>query len=376
MVNVRLVGVTKRFGKLEAVRSANLQMSKGEFFTMLGPSGCGKTTTLRIIAGFYTPDEGEVYFDDRLMNYVAVWKRNIGMVFQNYALWPHMNVEENVAYGLRMRKIGKKETEDRVKKSLDLVGLATLERRYPTQLSGGQQQRVALARALVIEPSVLLLDEPLSNLDAKIRASVRSELRRLQQQLKITTIYVTHDQEEALVLSDRIAVMDRGLVQQISTPRELYEKPETSFVADFMGTSNFIKGTLAAIRQDRGLVEVETSSGLLAALGEERLRKGEKVILSVRPEDVIVLEQGRDMGEQGLNRIEGQIKFASYMGSLIRYEAVTKNGEIFKIDLRNPREHKVMQQGEHVTLAFKPTATLVIPLEHGEQASSENTRSS
>ena len=221
MVNVRLVDVTKRFGKLDAVKAANLQVSKGEFFTMLGPSGCGKTTTLRIIAGFYEPDEGEVYFDQKLMNYVAVWKRNIGMVFQNYALWPHMSVEDNVSYGLRMRKIGKKEADERVKRALDLVGLSAFEKRFPSQLSGGQQQRVALARALVIEPTVLLLDEPLSNLDAKIRASVRSELRKLQQQLKITTIYVTHDQEEALVLSDRIAVIDKGIVQQISTPREL-----------------------------------------------------------------------------------------------------------------------------------------------------------
>jgi len=363
MVSVRLVDVTKRFGKLEAVSRASLHVSKGEFFTMLGPSGCGKTTTLRIIAGFYTPDEGEVYFDEKLMNYVAVWKRNIGMVFQNYALWPHMNVEDNVAYGLRMRKIGKKETEDRVRKSLDLVGLTGFEKRYPSQLSGGQQQRVALARALVIEPSVLLLDEPLSNLDAKIRASVRSELRKLQQQLKITTVYVTHDQEEALVLSDRIAVMDKGLMQQVSTPRELYEKPKTSFVADFMGTSNFIKGTVTAIDQSRGLVEVKTFSGSLTGLGEERLRKGREVILSVRPEDVTMLEEGRGPVEEDLNKVEGQVRFASYMGSLIRYEVATKNGEIFKIDIRNPREHKLLPEGRPVTLAFKPTASLAIPLE-------------
>ncbi|RLF25672.1 MAG: ABC transporter ATP-binding protein, partial [Thermoprotei archaeon] len=257
MVSVKLVEVTKRFGDFVAVDHISFHVREGEFFTLLGPSGCGKTTTLRLIAGFYKPDEGEIYFDNKLVNDLPPWKRNIGMVFQNYALWPHMNVWDNIAYGLKVRKIPRREIEKRVKEAIRLVGLEGLEKRKPSQLSGGQQQRVALARALVIEPQVLLLDEPLSNLDAKVRAQLRVEIRKLQKKLKITTIYVTHDQEEALSISDRVAVMSHGRILQIGTPREVYENPSSRFIADFIGMSNFIEGTVKELHPPMALIEAK-----------------------------------------------------------------------------------------------------------------------
>ncbi|MEB3806812.1 MAG: ABC transporter ATP-binding protein, partial [Desulfurococcales archaeon] len=230
MTRIRLEDVTKIYGGVVAVDHANIDIEHGEFFTIIGPSGCGKTTTLRIIAGFEVPEEGKVYFDDRDVTYVKPYERNTAMVFQNYALWPHMTVYDNIAYGLRLRKVPEDEIRRRVEKVLDLVDLHGLENRYPLQLSGGQQQRVALARALVVEPSVLLLDEPLSNLDAKLRLEMREELRNLQKRLGITTVYVTHDQLEALSMSDRIAVMNKGRILQVGTPEELYMRPRNLFV--------------------------------------------------------------------------------------------------------------------------------------------------
>src|SRR3989338_10519788 len=222
--------VVKRFGSVTAVDRASLDVGDGELFTLLGPSGCGKTTLLRLVAGFYRPDACEIVFGERVVNALPPYERNIGMVFQNYALWPHLTVFANVAYGLRLRKLGRREVESRVMEGLRKVNLSGLEGRYPGQLSGGQQQRVALARALVLNPDFLLLDEPLSNLDAKIRVQGRAESRRLQQALGITTVYVTHDQEEALSLSDRVAVMRDGQVQQVAAPKALYERPATRFV--------------------------------------------------------------------------------------------------------------------------------------------------
>ncbi|HET8679323.1 MAG TPA: ABC transporter ATP-binding protein, partial [bacterium] len=224
-MQVRLTDVVKRFKSVEALSGVSLTITDGEFFTLLGPSGCGKTTTLRIIAGFYDPDAGTVFFDETPMNGVPPAERGIGIVFQNYALWPHMTVFENIAYGLQIQRVAAAEITRRAAATIQQVGLKGLEARTPGQLSGGQQQRVAVARALVLNPRVLLLDEPLSNLDAKVRGRLRSEIRRLQQELRITTVYVTHDQEEALVLSDRIAVMDAGRVQQVGTPTDLYERP-------------------------------------------------------------------------------------------------------------------------------------------------------
>src|SRR5881296_4046773 len=258
-MRIRIDGVVKRFGAVTAVDRAELTIEDGELFTLLGPSGCGKTTLLRLLAGFYQPDAGQIRFGDRVVSGLPPYERNIGMVFQNYALWPHMTVRANVAYGLRLRKLAPAEIETRLAEGLRKVNLVGFESRYPGQLSGGQQQRVALARALVLNPDILLLDEPLSNLDAKIRVQVRAEIRKLQQELGITTVYVTHDQEEALSLADRVAVMRDGQVLQLAPPKTLYERPANRFVADFVGTNNFLPGVCRG--PTAGGVAVETGIG-------------------------------------------------------------------------------------------------------------------
>jgi ABC-type Fe3+/spermidine/putrescine transport system ATPase subunit len=248
-MNIQLKDMVKRFGALEAVSHVSLDIQDGELFTLLGPSGCGKTTILRLIGGFHKPDHGEIFFGQKEVSGIPPYERNIGMVFQNYALWPHMTIADNVAYGLKIKKTSSEETARKVKRALSLVNLTGLEKRYPGQLSGGQQQRVALARALVLNPDVLLLDEPLSNLDAKIRQQVRAEIRKLQKDLAITAIYVTHDQEEALTLSDRIAVLDHGKLQQLGSPQDLYQRPQNAFVADFIGIYNLIPGLVKEIQE-------------------------------------------------------------------------------------------------------------------------------
>src|SRR4030095_587845 len=251
---VRLENIGKRYGDIWAVRHVDLEIAKGEFYTLLGPSGCGKTTLLRTIAGFVSPDEGAVFLDGHSVNHLPPWKRNLGMVFQNYALWPHMTVFENVAFGLKERKIPRREIEPRVMEALEQVGLKGTEQRRPSQLSGGQQQRVALARTLVIQPRVLLLDEPLSNLDAKLRIEMRLELLKLQGRLGLTTIYVTHDQEEALAMSTRIAVIYQGHIAQAGSPREIYEQPANEFVAEFVGQSNLLPGKILNVEPGRATV--------------------------------------------------------------------------------------------------------------------------
>jgi len=262
-MDIQLQDIVKKFGALEAVSHVSLEIRDGELFTLLGPSGCGKTTLLRLIGGFYRPDHGDIRFDGKSVIPIPPYGRNIGMVFQNYALWPHMTIVGNITYGLKLKKIPGPEISEKVSRVLKLVNLVGLEKRYPGQLSGGQQQRVALARALVLNPDVLLLDEPLSNLDAKIRIQVRAEIRKLQKDLAITTIYVTHDQEEALTLSDRIAVVDRGKLQQLGTPRDLYERPENPFVADFIGINNLIAGKVLKIESVGRSMQVETQVGPL-----------------------------------------------------------------------------------------------------------------
>src|SRR5512136_363606 len=246
-MNIKLDDVVKRFGTLEAVSHVSLDIKDGELFTLVG--------------GFHKPDQGRIYFGDKEVSALAPYERNIGMVFQNYALWPHMTISNNVAYGLKLKKIVASEIAEKVSRALKLVNLTGLENRYPGQLSGGQQQRVALARALVLNPDVLLLDEPLSNLDAKIRIQVRAEIRKLQKDLGITTIYVTHDQEEALTLSDRIAVIDHGKLQQLGSPKDLYEKPVTPFVADFIGINNLIPGEIREVNPTERWMKVETMVG-------------------------------------------------------------------------------------------------------------------
>jgi iron(III) transport system ATP-binding protein len=358
-MNIKLEDVVKRFGTLEAVSRVSLDIKDGELFTLLGPSGCGKTTILRLVGGFHKPDQGEIYFGDREVSALAPYERNIGMVFQNYALWPHMTIANNVAYGLKLKKMAASEIAGKVSRALKLVNLTGLENRYPGQLSGGQQQRVALARALVLNPDVLLLDEPLSNLDAKIRIQVRAEIRKLQKDLGITTIYVTHDQEEALTLSDRIAVTNFGKLQQIGSPRDLYERPENSFVADFIGINNLIPGEIREMNPAQCWMKAETKVGPLLCDYRERFKTGDKCVISVRPETATI-GTSQEISKE-FNRISGNISFAYYIGNTIRYDVEINSGLLFKVDVENPWEHQVFSIGEKVHIRFPIKMTLGIP---------------
>ena len=337
---------------MAAVDGASLEIGDGELFTLLGPSGCGKTTLLRLMAGFYTPDGGEIWFGQRRVDALRPYERNIGMVFQNYALWPHMTVRANVAYGLTLRKLDRATIAERVAAGLDKVNLAGLELRYPGQLSGGQQQRVALARALVLNPDILLLDEPLSNLDAKIRVQVRAEIRKLQRELGITTVYVTHDQEEALSLSDRVAVMRDGKVLQVAAPKELYERPVGRFVADFVGTNNFLAGTCREIAADR--LCAETPIGLVRGSLTPKVRAGDRCVLAIRPENIA-------LGAVHENTFAGRIALASYLGSTLRYDVTVRDDVVLKVDVGDPWHHELLPPGTPVHVTFPASAALTLP---------------
>ncbi len=358
-MNIRLKDMVKRFGALEAVSHISLDIQDGELFTLLGPSGCGKTTILRLIGGFHKPDCGEIYFGEREVSAIPPYERNIGMVFQNYALWPHMTIFDNVAYGLKIKRTSRVQMEAKVNRALSLVNLTGLEKRYPGQLSGGQQQRVALARALVLNPDVLLLDEPLSNLDAKIRQQVRAEIRKLQKDLAITAIYVTHDQEEALTLSDRIAVLDRGKLQQLGSPRDLYQRPENPFVADFIGINNLIDGEVKQIQEAKGWMAVETRFGLLKCICEGRFKAGDACKVSVRPEVVTICES--DERSDDTNLIAGKVSFASYIGNAIRYDIELDPHTLFKVDVQNPWNQQTYPIAQKVHVRFPVQITLGIP---------------
>ena len=358
-MKILLQDIVKRFGKLEAVSHVSVEIKDGELFTLLGPSGCGKTTILRLIGGFHRPDQGEIYFDGKAVKSKPPYERNIGMVFQNYALWPHMTNLDNISYGLKLKKFSRAEVADKVSHALKLVNLVGLENRYPGQLSGGQQQRVALARALVLNPDVLLLDEPLSNLDAKIRIQVRAEIRKLQKELAITTIYVTHDQEEALTLSDRIAVINLGKLQQIGTPRDLYERPENPFVADFIGINNLIPGDVQEVNKAEGWIKVQTKVGPLICISDRAYTPGDQCMISVRPETASI-SQSEDF-QKGFNLISGTVSFASYIGNTIRYDVETNNGILFKVDIQNPWGYQPFSIGERVYVSFPVKTTLGIP---------------
>jgi ABC-type Fe3+/spermidine/putrescine transport system ATPase subunit len=352
-VKIAIHELTKRFGGVVAVDRVSLEIADGELFTLLGPSGCGKTTLLRLVAGFYRPEGGVLRFGERAVNDLPPYARNIGMVFQNYALWPHMTVFQNVAYGLKLRGLTAADVRGRVAEGLRKVNLGGLDARYPGQLSGGQQQRVALARALVLNPDILLLDEPLSNLDAKIRIQVRAEIRKLQRELRITTVYVTHDQEEALSLSDRVAVMRDGRVLQVGVPRELYERPRSRFVADFVGTNNLIPGTVKG--HDGDLLVVDTALGLLQARPMGSVAASQPCVLAIRPENVLL---GGAAAHP--NRVSGRVTLASYLGNTLRYD-VEVGGVGLKADIRDPWHHEPLPLGTEVTLAFPPSVTLALP---------------
>ena len=331
-----------------AVKDNSLVIEPGEFVTLLGPSGCGKTTPLRMIAGFESPDEGEIYLGDEAINALTPNKRDTAMVFQSYALLPHYNVFDNVAYGLKLRHVPKEEIRERVMKILDLVELTGMEGRMTNQLSGGQQQRVALARALVIEPSVLLFDEPLSNLDAKLRVTMRTEIRRIQQEVGITAIYVTHDQSEAMALSDRIIIMRSGVVEQIGSPQEIYYHPVNEFVADFIGEANFLKGRLEALSDNRAQLNV--SGDICHAAPVPGMEVGKDYTIVLRPEAASLAEEGG---------LPCEVVLSCFMGSYQNYH-VKVGDTLVKLTDPNPKNKRIYKVGERCHLVFDPESVHVL----------------
>ena len=344
MAELRLENVSKRYGEHLVVEDLSLAIAQGEFLVLLGPSGCGKTTTLRMIAGFIEPTAGKIRLGGREVTQLPPWKRNTGLVFQSYALFPHLTVEENVAFGLEMRKVGAEETRGRVGEALRLVRLEGFGGRLPRQLSGGQQQRVALARALAFRPDVLLLDEPLSNLDAKLRAEVRVEIRELQQKLGLTTVMVTHDQEEALSMADRLAVMAHGVVQQVGTQRDLYERPAGRFVASFVGRSNFLEGAV-------GEGGVFTSAGGLRVACAGKSRPG-KATLALRPEAVSIGAEAARLD----NAFEGVVEYISYLGSILDVRVRLTGEDRILVQVANRVGAPLPAVGERLKLGWSSAA--------------------
>ena len=340
MSYLELTNIHKAFGASVAVENFNLSVEQGEFISFLGPSGCGKTTTLRMVAGFELPSSGRITLNDTDLTFVPPNKRNVGMVFQSYALFPNMTVAENVGYGLKIAGKSKKELAQRVQEMLTLIHMEEFGGRYPNQLSGGQQQRVALARALAFHPQVLLLDEPLSALDAKIRVELRHEIRRIQQQLGITTIYVTHDQEEALSISDRIVVMSHGKVEQVGTPNQIYNFPSTEFVAKFVGQLNMLP--VEVIDSTQGTVKLGTQ---IVKAGQFGHINGRPVRLAVRPEE---LNPGR---AEGANHLIGRVDAITYLGSIIRI-SVDVEGHLISLDMFNERRLELPVQGDSFEVNF------------------------
>ena len=364
--SVRLEGVGKRYGETWAVRQVDLRIEPGEFFTLLGPSGCGKTTLLRAIAGFVAPDEGTIYLDEVDVTKVPPWKRDVGLVFQNYALWPHLTVFDNVAFGLRQRKVPRAGVADRARRALALVNLTGLEARRPSQLSGGQQQRVALARTLVVEPRVLLLDEPLSNLDAKLRVQMRLELLKLQQDLRITALYVTHDQEEAMALSTRVAVMAEGSVVQVGAPRAIYETPANAFVAGFVGTANLWPAEVVARQGDVVRLVLRGGIVLAAPAPEPGLAPGTKRMVCLRPEAVQVLPADALPGlpadsVTGPNRLPGQVHAVVFRGEDVLYEVKLEGGPTLHATVPNPKGRRLFARGDPVLATCTPSDLLLLP---------------
>ena len=361
---VSLSGIVKRFGDLTAVAGFNQDIPKGEFVTLLGPSGCGKTTTLRMVAGFLEPTAGEIYIGGRLMNSVPAYARNCGMVFQNYALFPHLTTFDNVAYGLKIRHVNKKERQQRVSQMLEMVQLSGREKHYPKQLSGGQQQRVALARALILEPNVLLLDEPLSNLDAKLRIQMREEIRTIVKSLGMTAIYVTHDQEEALTIADKIVVMDQGLVEQVGSPEDVYERPETVFVATFIGSTNLLEDVEVVGSAEGDVYHLKTQQGVQLygkKANPNQASPAGKMALSIRPERVqIGRPEATEDADYGTypNTFVGSITFKTYIGSTIRYR-VALDGVEMVVDHQN-RDIAQFSVGEQARVWWNPQDALLV----------------
>jgi spermidine/putrescine transport system ATP-binding protein len=352
--DVRLVDVVKEFPGLRAVDGISLEIPRGSFFALLGPSGCGKTTTLRMIGGFEEPTSGQILLGDRDVVGLPPYKRDVNTVFQSYALFPHMTIADNVAFGLERRGIPRAERRTRVSEVLELVDLAGRESRKPTQLSGGQQQRVALARAIVCNPRVLLLDEPLGALDLKLRKQMQLELKRIQTEVGITFVHVTHDQEEAMTMADTIAVMNGGRIEQLGTPTELYERPRTAFVAGFLGKSNLLEGTVAG----RGVVRLadgtEIAAGTNGAQGA--------ISIGVRPEKI-------SLGDAGVNRLVGKVKESAYIGVATEVVVATPVGELTVFHQNVEAGGVVPAPGSAVTVSWAPEATFVVEANKREESS-------
>jgi putative spermidine/putrescine transport system ATP-binding protein len=351
MAFLEISNIQKRFGEQIAVHDFSISIDKGEFITFLGPSGCGKTTILRMLAGFESPSVGSIVFDGKDVTHVPTNQRNVGMVFQSYALFPNMTVAENIGFGLKVANASKSEIDARVKEMLKLIKLDALADRYPWQMSGGQQQRVALARAIANKPKVLLLDEPLSALDAKIRISLREEIRELQRELNITTVFVTHDQEEALSISDRIVVLSEGRVEQIGTPSEIYNFPRTRFVASFIGTLNQLSGEVVDTAKGEirvGGLTLVTSNPL------DNLKNGQKCTLAIRPEAITL-----DEGGNGKNAVQTVVDDVGFLGSIVRIRTHLGN-EVLSMDVFNDPNQKLPARGDTVTLSFAFENLLVL----------------
>jgi spermidine/putrescine transport system ATP-binding protein len=358
IIDVRLDRVTKRFGNVVAVDDLTLEIDRGEFFSLLGPSGCGKTTTLRMIGGFEEPTEGAIYLRGNEVTDLPPYRRNVNTVFQSYALFPHLNVLENVAFGLRRKKTEKAEMDRRVDEALRLVDLPGLEKRRPAQLSGGQQQRVALARALVNEPEVLLLDEPLGALDLKLRKQMQLELKRIQREVGITFLYVTHDQDEAMTMSNRMAVMRHGRIEQVGRPRDLYEKPSTEFVAGFLGASNLLDAGLNDVHGDTATVNIAGGSSITVPADRLNGLTG-RFKIGVRPEKFFVLRPKEKVPE-GWNCLNGQIRDATYVGVSYQFTVEGASGRTLNVYEQNISGQSVPRPGDSVRLAWKPEHTFVV----------------
>jgi len=373
-VDVRLERVTKDFGEMVAVDDLSLDIAEGEFFSMLGPSGCGKTTTLRMIGGFEEPSRGTIYLGGRDVTDLPPYRRDVNTVFQSYALFPHLNVFDNVAFGLRRKKVAGDQIKSRVDEALRLVDLRGFEKRRPAQMSGGQQQRVALARALVNHPKVLLLDEPLGALDLKLRKQMQLELKRIQQEVGITFIYVTHDQEEAMTMSDRLAVMRGGRIEQIGDPEDVYEHPESEFVASFLGASNLLDGEL----KDRanGVSPVQLSGGDLVHLPSDRApyATGAAVRVGVRPEKITIAADDGSPLPSGWNAVGGLLRMSTYIGVSHQYKVEGPGGHELTVWVQNLGAEPAPRTGERVRLSWKWEHTFVVlpqearPQEEDEEA--------